>query len=60
MPVLVTAFVLFRFFDIVKPFGIKKCELLMGAWGIMSDDIISGLLSGAIIRIFLLFGWLSC
>lgn len=38
----VTAFVLFRFFDIAKPLGIKKAENLPGGWGVMADDVLAG------------------
>lgn len=37
------AFVLFRFFDIVKPMGIRRMEKLPGGIGVMMDDILSGL-----------------
>lgn len=38
-------FVLFRFFDIVKPWPIRKLESLPGAVGIMLDDIAAGAFS---------------
>lgn len=38
-------FIIFRFFDIVKPFFIKKVQKLKGGIGIMIDDIISSFLS---------------
>jgi len=42
-PVLyVVGFFLFRFFDIVKPFGIKDVESYGGAWGILLDDLSAG------------------
>src|SRR3989344_6836440 len=34
-----TAFILFRFFDITKIFGLKKLEQLPGAYGILLDDL---------------------
>lgn len=37
-PLLIT-FVLFRVFDILKPFPINKLENLKGGWGIMLDDL---------------------
>lgn len=40
---IISALVLFRFFDIVKPLGIKKMEKLPKGWGVMSDDILSGI-----------------
>jgi phosphatidylglycerophosphatase A len=39
----ITALVLFRFFDIVKPFGIKKLDRMKGAFWVMGDDILGGI-----------------
>jgi phosphatidylglycerophosphatase A len=39
-------FSLFRFFDIVKPFGIKSIERLHGVMGIMFDDIAAAAYAG--------------
>ena len=47
------AFLLFRFFDIFKPSIIKDSEKLKNGVGIMLDDIISGLITLAIISITL-------
>ncbi len=38
----VLAFALFRLFDIFKPLGIRRMESLPGGWGVMMDDILSG------------------
>lgn len=46
---IVLAFVLFRFFDIVKPLGIRRSESIPGGWGMMADDIIAGIYSALII-----------
>ena len=43
------AFVLFRFFDILKPLGIRRMEQLPGGVGVMADDILAGLYSLVII-----------
>ena len=37
------AFILFRFFDIVKPYPARKLEGIRGGIGIMADDIVAGL-----------------
>jgi len=37
------AFILFRLFDIIKPFPIRYLEKIRGGWGIMIDDIFAGL-----------------
>jgi phosphatidylglycerophosphatase A len=36
-------FLLFRFFDITKPFPIRLLERLPGGWGIMADDLMAAL-----------------
>jgi phosphatidylglycerophosphatase A len=47
---LVGGFVLFRFFDIVKPWPIREADhSLSGGVGIMLDDIIAGIFAGAIL-----------
>jgi len=35
--------ILFRLFDIVKPFPIRRLENLPGGWGIVFDDVAAGL-----------------
>lgn len=50
----VIGFVLFRFFDIVKPLGIRKTEKIKSGWGIMLDDILAGVYSNIILRLLIL------
>ena len=45
----VAAFVLFRFFDIVKPLGVRRMERLGGGMGIMMDDILAGVYSAVLL-----------
>jgi len=40
---LVTAFLLFRLFDIWKPFPARESQALTGGVGVMVDDLIAGL-----------------
>jgi phosphatidylglycerophosphatase A len=48
------AFILFRFFDIFKPFPVSWAEnYFKGALGIMIDDIVAALLSFLFIRLIL-------
>ena len=50
------AFVLFRFFDIVKPLYIAKSEnKIPGGLGIMMDDAISGFFTFIIIQLICMF-----
>ena len=48
------SFLLFRFFDIVKPYPIKRVETFPGGFGIMLDDIVAAIFAGILINLFLL------
>ena len=52
---LVAGFILFRSFDIVKPFPLRRLESLPGGTGIMMDDVGAGLYALALIQIWLHF-----
>jgi phosphatidylglycerophosphatase A len=52
---LVAALILFRLFDITKPFFIRKLEQLPGGWGIMLDDVLAGIYTNALLQIVLWF-----
>ena len=45
-------FILFRFFDILKPLGIGKCELLYGSLGVVMDDVLAGVFANIVLRVF--------
>ena len=47
-------FFLFRFFDIIKPYPIKKVETFRGGWGIMLDDFVAAVYAGILINVYLL------
>ena len=50
------AFILFRIFDIVKPYPARRLEGMHGGVGIMADDVVAGLyafLGVMLIRVFL-------
>ena len=40
---LIPAFLIFRFFDILKPWPSKRLESLPKGWGIMLDDVLAGI-----------------
>jgi phosphatidylglycerophosphatase A len=49
---LLAGFVLFRLFDIVKPWPIKWLDQhVQGGFGIMLDDVVAGLLAAAVLQI---------
>lgn len=53
--VLLAGFLLFRIFDIWKPWLIRRAESLPGGWGIVIDDILAGLCSCLILHLGLRF-----
>ena len=48
---LLAGFVLFRFFDIWKPYPIRWLEKLPGGWGIMADDWLAGGYAAIVLRV---------
>ncbi|HEV2350071.1 MAG TPA: phosphatidylglycerophosphatase A [Terriglobia bacterium] len=53
---LLAGFVLFRFFDVVKPFPARRLERAPGGWGIMLDDVAAGIYGALALA---LFGWVQ-
>jgi len=45
---LFAGFVLFRIFDILKPFPIGNLQRLPGGWGVVIDDVAAGIYAGVI------------
>ena len=43
------AVLLFRLFDITKPFPARHAEKLPGGWGVMMDDVVAGLLAAGVL-----------
>ena len=54
-PVLIAGFVLFRLFDIFKPFGISKLQNLPGGLGCVADDLAAALASCIVLHLLLYF-----
>ncbi|MBE8215522.1 MAG: phosphatidylglycerophosphatase A [Endozoicomonadaceae bacterium] len=46
-------FILFRLFDIFKPWPIHVLERLPGGWGIMADDLAAGILAGIVLQLLI-------
>lgn len=49
----IIGFLLFRLFDIVKPFPARQCERLHGGVGIMADDVVAGIYANLALRLVL-------
>lgn len=45
-------FLLFRLFDITKPYPVRKFEKLPGGWGIVIDDVAAGVYACITLHIF--------
>jgi phosphatidylglycerophosphatase A len=55
---LATAFVLFRFFDIWKPYPARQIQELHGGLGVMLDDLIAGAYAlGVLVIAHAVVGW---
>lgn len=53
LPYLISAFLLFRFFDILKPPPIRWIEkILPGGAGIMADDLMAGIYANALLQVW--------
>lgn len=48
-----SGFLLYRFFDIVKPFPARSLERLQGSYGIMLDDIMAAIYANLVLQLFL-------
>lgn len=56
---LIAAFVLFRLFDITKPFPVNKAEQITGGMGVMADDMVAGFMAGVGIILLMLAGLIA-
>jgi phosphatidylglycerophosphatase A len=50
---ILVAFLLFRFFDIIKPYPARRLESLESGLGIMADDIVAGLYAAVVTAVLI-------
>jgi phosphatidylglycerophosphatase A len=57
----IAGFVLFRIFDVIKPYPADRLEQLHGGLGVMADDMMAGVYANLSLRLalWLLPGWLT-
>jgi phosphatidylglycerophosphatase A len=56
----IAGFILFRFFDILKPWPIKWLDRqVQGGLGIMIDDVLAGVFAGGLLLLFVDSGWIN-
>jgi len=56
--ILAVAFVLFRIFDVLKPFPANVSQRLPGGLGVMTDDLVAGLYALLLVLLIRHVGWL--
>jgi len=49
-PWILGGFLLFRFFDMLKPLGIKKLQSLPGGWGVVADDLAAAVATSLVLQ----------
>jgi phosphatidylglycerophosphatase A len=52
---MIVGFVLFRAFDIFKPYPINRLQDLEGGFGVMMDDVVAGIYAAALLSLLLSF-----
>lgn len=57
--VLLVGFLLFRIFDILKPYPVRRSEALSGAPGVILDDVLAAVYSALLLAILTWSGWLA-
>ncbi|MFA6051616.1 MAG: phosphatidylglycerophosphatase A [Methylobacter sp.] len=56
---MVAGFLLFRVFDVIKPWPIKWVDQRVeGGFGIMLDDVLAGVFAGFLLLLFIDLGWI--
>jgi phosphatidylglycerophosphatase A len=50
---IIAGFLIFRIFDVLKPFPAGRAEKLHGGWGIMMDDVLCGVYGNILLRLIL-------
>jgi len=53
------ALIIFRFFDITKPFFIKKFDQMHNDWSVMLDDVLAGIYSFITLQLLIYFNIIS-
>jgi len=51
---ILAGFILFRIFDIFKPFPIRRLEKVKGGYGVVLDDVMAGIFTNVILRFIII------
>ncbi len=55
---IISAFLLFRLFDIIKPYPARRLESLESGLGIMADDLVAGAYAAVAVSLIVIIRWL--
>src|SRR5690242_18228239 len=50
---IIVSFILFRAFDIIKPYPARRCEALPGGLGIVADDLVAGVYAALVVVVII-------
>jgi len=53
---IISGFLLFRLFDIWKPFPADRAQELKAGWGVMTDDVIAGIFANIVLQVVIYSG----
>jgi len=53
--IFIAGFILFRFFDILKPLGIRKIDLMHTHHSVMLDDVLAGIYANIVLQIYVFY-----
>jgi len=56
--IIISGFILFRLFDILKPFGINSIQNMKHGWGVMLDDVLAGVYSNILLHMLIVLGFI--
>ena len=54
IPAVIVSLILFRFFDIVKPYPANRLQDLKGGAGVMFDDLVAGVYAAVVVLVILI------
>lgn len=52
---IILAFFIWRAFDIIKPFPVRKLESVKNGWGVLLDDILAGIYSFMVVHLIIFY-----
>lgn len=51
LSLIIIGFLLYRLFDVIKPFPIRRSQRLPKGWGVMVDDLVAGIYTNLVLQV---------